>query len=263
MQVPEHVVSLYIATCGQNGSGLGSDEKEIILLVFVLLEVSTGQIVGTKQILVRPDGYFIKDRTISSSSDNSSVTNNTASSPPLAIGDANNGSGSTSGNGNSLENGSELILPIAEAQAAGKPLSEAIEEFDAYLRSLSLHDTEIKLVTDGQLPLRQCLHREASAKDVELPAYYNRFSDLRKEFLRYKSGDLARALVPVKDVKKMLQAPTLPMPQSIAEMLGELNISSVEDNDFYIRECRDMVTVIQTLLQAGKLYKVGTFSPNC
>lgn len=86
------------------------------------------QIVGTKQILVRPDGYFIKDRTISSSSDNSSVTNNTASSPPLAIGDANNGSGSTSGNGNSLENGSELILPIAEAQAAGKPLSEAIEE---------------------------------------------------------------------------------------------------------------------------------------
>ncbi|XP_017040588.1 RNA-binding protein fusilli isoform X4 [Drosophila ficusphila] len=251
MQVPEHVVSLYIATCGQNGSGLGSDEKEIILLVFVLLEVSTGQIVGTKQILVRPDGYFIKDRTISSSSDNSSATNNTASSPPLAIGDTNNGNGAGSGNGSSLENGSELILPIAEAQAAGKPLSEAIEEFDAYLRSLSLHDADIKLVTDGQLPLRQCLHREASAKDVELPAYYNRFSDLRKEFLRYKSGDLARALVPVKDVKKMLQAPALPMPQSIAEMLAELNVSSVEDNDFYIRESREMVTVIQTLLQAG------------
>ncbi|XP_016996608.2 RNA-binding protein fusilli isoform X4 [Drosophila takahashii] len=252
MQVPEHVVSLYIATCGQNGSGLGSDEKEIILLVFVLLEVTTGQIVGTKQILVRPDGYFIKDRTISGSSDNSSVTNNTASSPPLAIsGDANNGSGAGSNNGSGLENGSEVILPIAEAQAAGKPLSEAIEEFDAYLRSLSLHDTEITLVTDGQLPLRQCLHREASAKDVELPVYYNRFSDLRKEFLRYKSGDLARALVPVKDVKKMLQAPALPMPQSIAEMLGELNSSSVEDNDFYIRESRDMVSVIQTLLQAG------------
>lgn len=93
-------------------------------------------------------------------------------------------------------------------------------QFDAYLRSLSLHDTEIKLVTDGQLPLRQCLHREASAKDLELPTYYNRFSDLRKEFLRYKSGDLAHALVPVKDAKKMLQAPSLPMPQSIAEMLG-------------------------------------------
>jgi len=44
MQVPEHVVSLYIATCGQNGPGLGSDEKEIILLVYVLLEVTTGQV---------------------------------------------------------------------------------------------------------------------------------------------------------------------------------------------------------------------------
>ncbi|KAH8401572.1 hypothetical protein KR009_006685 [Drosophila setifemur] len=252
MQVPEHVVSLYIATCGQNGSGLGSDEKEIILLVFVLLEVTSGQIVGTKQILVRPDGYFIKDRTTSSSSDNSSATNNTASSPPLAIGDgsnANNGSGS--GNGSIVDNSNELILPIAEAQASGKTLSEAIEELDAYLRSLSLHDTEIKLVTDGQLPLRQCLHREASAKDIDLPAYFNRFSDLRKEFLRYKSGDLAHALVPVKDVKKMLQAPTLPLPQSIAEMLGDLNTPSVEDNDFYMRESRDMVTVIQTLLQAG------------
>ncbi|XP_034653252.1 RNA-binding protein fusilli isoform X3 [Drosophila subobscura] len=264
MQVPEHVVSLYIATCGQNGPGLGSDEKEIILLVFVLLEVATGQIIGTKQILVRPDGYFIKDRTTSSSSDNSNVTSNTACSPPLSIGigaiDANSSAsssiGSGTGNGNSsangiLENSSELILPIAEAQATGKPLNEAIEEFDAYLRSLSLHDTEIQLITDGQLPLRQCLHREACAKDVELPAYYNRFSDLRKEFLRYKSGDLSRALVPVKDVKKMLQSPTLPVPQSIGEMLNELNTTSVEDNDFYIRESRDMVTVIQTLLQAG------------
>lgn len=89
------------------------------------------QIVGTKQILVRPDGYFIKDRTISSSSDTSSTTNHTASSPPLAIGDAvsatNNGTGS--GNCNSLDNqNTELVLPIAEAQAAGKPLSEAIDE---------------------------------------------------------------------------------------------------------------------------------------
>ncbi|XP_034479398.1 RNA-binding protein fusilli isoform X2 [Drosophila innubila] len=281
MQVPEHVVSLYIATCGQNGPGLGSDEKEIILLVYVLLEVTTGQIIGTKQILVRPDGYFIKDRTISSSSDNSNVTNNTACSPPLAIGyvgdnssNSNNNSNNNtinnttnsitnvaiSGNSSSpsngislttLENSNELILPIAEAQAAGKPLTEAIEEFDAYLRSLSLIDTEIKLITDGQLPLRQCLHREACAKDVELPAYYNQFSDLRKEFQRYKSGDLSRALVPLKDIKKMLQSPTLPLPQSIGEMLKELNATSVEDNDFYIRESRDMVTVIQTLLQAG------------
>lgn len=44
MQVPEHVVSFYVATCGQNGPGLGSDEKEIILLVYVILEATTGQV---------------------------------------------------------------------------------------------------------------------------------------------------------------------------------------------------------------------------
>lgn len=38
---------------------------------------------------------------------------------------------------------------------------------------------------------------------------------------------------------------------------AELNATSVEDNDFYIRESRDMVTVIQTLLQAGEFTKAG------
>lgn len=44
MQVPDHVVSLYIATCGQNGSGLGSDEKEIILLVYIVIDTTTTQV---------------------------------------------------------------------------------------------------------------------------------------------------------------------------------------------------------------------------
>uniref|UniRef100_A0A336N0R6 CSON000256 protein n=1 Tax=Culicoides sonorensis TaxID=179676 RepID=A0A336N0R6_CULSO len=33
MLVPGHLVSLYVATCGASGQNLGSDEKEIILLV--------------------------------------------------------------------------------------------------------------------------------------------------------------------------------------------------------------------------------------
>lgn len=82
-----------------------------------------------------------------------------------------------------------------------------------------MSDTDFKLITDGQLPLRQCLHREACVKEIELPAYYNKFSDLRKEFNHFKSGDLSRALVPVKDIKKILQLPATQLPQSIAEMV--------------------------------------------
>uniref|UniRef100_A0A1I8NAZ1 RRM domain-containing protein n=2 Tax=Musca domestica TaxID=7370 RepID=A0A1I8NAZ1_MUSDO len=319
MQVPDHVVSFYVATCGQNGPGLGSDEKEIILLVYVILEAATGQIVGTKQILVRPDGTFVKDRTTSTSSD---ASHTAASSPPLAntsfqdsgnnstcsgssnhlnstsnsinssslnitnnsstptspntsisnctttstpsINNNNNSSTATINNNNTIINNNitngptatlanDIIeqLPIAMAQAAGKPLQEAIEEFDEYLRSLSLFDTDFKIITDGQLPLRQCLHREACVKDIELPSYYNKFSDLRKEYNNYKSGDLSRALVPVKDVKKMLQMPVVPMVQSIGEIMSDLSLTSVEETDFYIRESRDMVTVIQHLLRSG------------
>jgi hypothetical protein len=48
------------------------------------------------------------------------------------------------------------------------------------------------LVTDGQLPLRQCLHPEAVTKDIHLPAYYWKFSDLKKDYVKSSSQDLLR-----------------------------------------------------------------------
>ncbi|XP_067628955.1 RNA-binding protein fusilli-like [Eurosta solidaginis] len=307
MQVPEHLVSLYIATCGQNGPAMGTDEKEIILLVYVILEANSGTIIGTKQILVRPESGFTKDRTVSGSSDVSLVRAG-ASSPPLAsqhadvinnnntsISNSNtigksvhNGVNTTlllNSNNNVMTNGpttastalmitpvatsavvsSTLItepieLPIAVAQTTGKPLQEAIEEFDEYLRSLSIYADDrdsIKIITDGQLPLRQCMHREASTKDIWLPNYYNHFCDLRKEFLKFKSGDLSRALVPVRDIKKILQIPAIQTPQSIGEMMKELNIPSSEEQEFYIKESRDMVSVIQVMLKGGHKFSAN------
>lgn len=40
----------------------------------------------------------------------------------------------------------------------------------------------LRFVTDGQLPLRQCLHPETCSKNLDLPSYYAYFHDLRKEF---------------------------------------------------------------------------------
>uniref|UniRef100_A0A034W8Q1 RNA-binding protein fusilli n=1 Tax=Bactrocera dorsalis TaxID=27457 RepID=A0A034W8Q1_BACDO len=302
MQASEYLVSLYIATCGQNGPGLGADEKEIILLVYIILEASSGKIIGTKQLLVRPDGSFAKDRTVSGSSDASVVVR--ASSPALASQQAdainnNNTSVSNSNtllksvynnpsttvthsnNNNTITNGSSssivpadsitttvntasfsetIELPLAVAHSQGKPLQEAIDEFDEYLRSLILYGDDIdsiNLITDGQLPLRQCLHREACAKSIQLPNYYNRFCDLRKEFLKYKSGDLSRALVPVKDIKKILQIPTAAAPQSIGEMMKDLNITNSEEQEFYVKESREMVSVIQVMLKGGHKFKAN------
>ena len=41
MLVPGHVVALFLATGGQNGNALGCDEKEAVLLVYVIIEVAT------------------------------------------------------------------------------------------------------------------------------------------------------------------------------------------------------------------------------
>lgn len=94
---------------------------------------------------------------------------------------------------------------------------------DQFLRSLNIDpdNPSFRFITDGQLPLRQCLHPESCAKDIELPNYYCRFSDLRKEFVRFKSADLSRALVPIKDIKNLPNMPPLPaQPTSIAEMIA-------------------------------------------
>lgn len=76
-------------------------------------------------------------------------------------------------------------------------------------------------MTDGQLPLRQCLHPESGAKDVHLPSYYWKFSDLKKEYLHLKSGDLSRAIIPIADVMKLPNMPAVPsVPTLLADILN-------------------------------------------
>lgn len=41
MLVPGHVCSLYVTTGGANGPALGSDEKEIVLLDYSVIDVLT------------------------------------------------------------------------------------------------------------------------------------------------------------------------------------------------------------------------------
>lgn len=43
-----HVVSMYLATCGANGHLLGSDEKEIIYLVFGIIDIQNKEVSDQK-----------------------------------------------------------------------------------------------------------------------------------------------------------------------------------------------------------------------
>lgn len=50
MLVPEskYVVPMYLATCGAGGQLLGSDEKEIIYLVFGIIDLQTKEVSDIK-----------------------------------------------------------------------------------------------------------------------------------------------------------------------------------------------------------------------
>lgn len=44
MLVPGHVCSLYLATGGANGPALGSDEKEIVMLEYNVIDVLSNEV---------------------------------------------------------------------------------------------------------------------------------------------------------------------------------------------------------------------------
>lgn len=88
------------------------------------------QIVGVKQILVKPDGIVGKDRTIS----NSSETSQTSQSPihSSSCVSPQNHPNSPTLEESAASNVSIEELPIALAQAAGTSLSDAIKEVGTF-----------------------------------------------------------------------------------------------------------------------------------
>ncbi|KAL0811848.1 hypothetical protein ABMA28_009274 [Loxostege sticticalis] len=137
--------------------------------------------------------------------------------------------------------------PSEELQT-GQPLDVIVKQFDDFVRSLQVdpHSPLFRLVTDGQPPLRQCLHPEACFKEITLPAYYARFHDLRKEYVRAYT---LRAVAP------RAQAPPPPPPPdnptSLLDMLNYLGIPPYSGDNFYIAEVKDMVSVIQRIISDG------------
>ncbi|XP_035793821.1 RNA-binding protein fusilli-like isoform X2 [Anopheles albimanus] len=292
MLLPGHLAALHVTTCGQSGAGLGSDEKEVVLLIYVIIDVQTNNIIGAKQYLVRPNNPTFRTAEPITSTAAAAANNNGNSSgqPASSITAGSPATDTSCSTEPSATSGAASITTVALAassptascvsvgvpecaisqeipaieslvQTNGRPLEEVIQQFDEYTKSLNLdpHSASFRLVTDGQLPLRQVLHPEASAKEIDLPDYYWRFCDLRKEFVRFKAGDLSRALVPVAEAQKLQTMPSLPpIPASIAEMIQDLELQACQDNnEFYLKEARDMVTVIQNLLTLGHKFEAN------
>ncbi|KAF5299595.1 hypothetical protein FQR65_LT09400 [Abscondita terminalis] len=200
---PHHLCVLYVATAGVQGPLMGSDEQEIVLLIYVIIDVMHNKVIGIQQYPVRPLAADVNENILSEQLTSESVLTD------------------------------ELI------KSAGRLLESALLEFEAYCVSLHVDPCNpgFQFVTDGQLPLRQCLHPEACRKEIELPYYYSSFHDLRKEVGRFtgKSDSL---------------------PQSVSDMVNYLELKPESENEFYKKEAKDMINIIQTLLRDGHRFEV-------
>ncbi|XP_045505455.1 RNA-binding protein fusilli isoform X1 [Colias croceus] len=134
----------------------------------------------------------------------------------------------------------------SEELQTGQPLEIIIQQFDDFIRSLQVdpHSPLFRLVTDGQPPLRQCLHPEACSKDLSLPTYYARFHDLRKEYVRAYT---LRAVTP----RAQPPPPPPDHPGSMLDMLNYLGITPYTGENFYAGEVKDMASIIQRIITDG------------
>ncbi|XP_067005775.1 RNA-binding protein fusilli isoform X2 [Anabrus simplex] len=197
MMESPYLCVLYVATAGQQGPGLGADEEEIVLLIYVMIDMVQNKVVGVTQYLVKPRVADINENVLS-----------------------------------------EQIVAESglteELVKNGQPLETVIQQFEQYVRATfhicpSTHS--LRFVTDGQLPLRQCLHPEACSKNIELPSYYSAFHDLRKEFRAFYASP-----------EEMT---------SISDMVNYLGMPSEAESEFYVKEVQDMVNITQRLVADG------------
>ncbi|XP_062841758.1 epithelial splicing regulatory protein 1 [Trichomycterus rosablanca] len=139
---PDYLVLLYTTTSGASGELLGSDEKEIVQLVWQVLNLTTKETGAVNEVLVKPECVELTDECRDAS-------------------------------GLSEE---ALSAAIPLEQALNQINQSLCSELDTGAGS------SFCLCTDGQLHLRQVLHPEASSKNILLPECFFSFFDLRKEY---------------------------------------------------------------------------------
>ncbi|KFM78083.1 RNA-binding protein fusilli, partial [Stegodyphus mimosarum] len=149
-----YLVGVYTVTAGQHEDSLGSDEQEIVLFSWVVVDLTNTKVVAAQTHVVKPRACDVNE--------------------------------------NALSEACRTELGLSEEQVkTGQPLEQVVEQLDQFVQAkLSPASGQpFHLVTDGQLHLRQVLHPEACQKNITLPEYYYSFFDLRKEFRKFYHSD--------------------------------------------------------------------------
>lgn len=149
-----YLVGVYTVTAGIHEEALGSDEQEIVLFSWVVVDLTNTKVVAAQTHVVKPRGCDVND--------------------------------------NVLSDACRTELGLSEEQVKTRqPLEQVVEQLDQFVQAKLSPDSgqSFHLVTDGQLHLRQVLHPETCQKNISLPDYYYSFFDLRKEFRKFYHSD--------------------------------------------------------------------------
>uniref|UniRef100_A0A3B3U5S0 Epithelial splicing regulatory protein 1 n=1 Tax=Poecilia latipinna TaxID=48699 RepID=A0A3B3U5S0_9TELE len=152
----DYLVVVFTATSGASGELLGSDEKDLVQLVWQLVNVNTKTLGKVNEILIRPD---LSDSTEEKSDEDVVV-------------ECKEEDESSSGADCMYAFNLQLTNEVNSAGAG----------------------TSLCLCTDGQLHIRQVIHPEAASKNIPVPDCFYSFFDLRKEFKNHFATSDLKAL---------------------------------------------------------------------
>ncbi|XP_005992863.1 epithelial splicing regulatory protein 2 isoform X3 [Latimeria chalumnae] len=138
----DSLVVLFGATAGANGAKLGSDERELILLVWQVVDLHSKKVGEVHRFWVKPDSLELSDE----------CREETGVTPE----------------------------ELSEGEALEKVLQQFNQAVSSDLKAFGR--SSYTLCTDGQLLIRQVLHPEASKKNLLLWDSFYSFYNLREEF---------------------------------------------------------------------------------
>uniref|UniRef100_A0A8C1LAU7 Epithelial splicing regulatory protein 2 n=1 Tax=Cyprinus carpio TaxID=7962 RepID=A0A8C1LAU7_CYPCA len=136
------LVVFFGATAGANGGKLGSDERELILLVWQIVDLHENKVGQLQRTLVQPDSADLSEQC--------------------------------------KEETGLTAEELCKAEPLESVLQQFHQSVSAELKSLGR--SSYTLCVDGPLLIRQVLHPEASKKNLVLPECFYTFVDLKKEF---------------------------------------------------------------------------------
>ncbi|KAK3510123.1 hypothetical protein QTP70_026839 [Hemibagrus guttatus] len=136
------LVVFFGATAGANGGKLGSDEREIILLVWQIVDLHEKKVGKLQQHLIKPDTLELTDQC--------------------------------------KEETGLSVDELCKAEPLDTVLQQYQQAVAAELKALGR--SSYTLCVDGPLLIRQALHPEASKKNLVLPDCFYSFVDLKREF---------------------------------------------------------------------------------